>query len=170
MCTWCVHLYICVCWKSLLLCFSDISVADFSRTTCQMTAKSYTHPQEGKSQQENSWLWLPHLCETQQASPSKSLPDWLIKEMLSHFHWFTGISAWALLLLFSRSVVSSFLQPHGLQTASFLCSWDSPGKNTRVGSHALFQGIFPTQGSNPGLLNWQVGSLPLSHQGSLHGH
>jgi len=28
---------------------------------------------------------------------------------------------------------------------------DSPGKNTGVGCHALFQGIFPTQGSNPGL-------------------
>ena len=26
---------------------------------------------------------------------------------------------------------------------------DSPGKNTRVGCHALLQGIFPTQGSNP---------------------
>ena len=28
---------------------------------------------------------------------------------------------------------------------------DSPGKNTRVGCHALLQGIFSTQGSNPGL-------------------
>ena len=28
---------------------------------------------------------------------------------------------------------------------------DSPGKNTGVGSHALLQGIFPTQGLNPGL-------------------
>ena len=27
--------------------------------------------------------------------------------------------------------------------------WDSPGKNSRVGCHALFEGIFPTQGSNP---------------------
>ena len=31
------------------------------------------------------------------------------------------------------------------------CPWDSPGKNTGVGCHALLQGIFPTQGSNPGL-------------------
>ena len=29
---------------------------------------------------------------------------------------------------------------------------DSPGKNTGVGCHALLQGIFPIQGSNPGLL------------------
>jgi hypothetical protein len=28
---------------------------------------------------------------------------------------------------------------------------DFPGKNTGVGSHVLLQGIFPTQGSNPGL-------------------
>ena len=28
---------------------------------------------------------------------------------------------------------------------------DSPGKNTGVGCHALLQGVFPTQGSNPGL-------------------
>ena len=41
---------------------------------------------------------------------------------------------------------------------------DSPGKNTRVSCHALLQGIFPTQGSNLGLLcllHWQVCSLPL---------
>ena len=40
---------------------------------------------------------------------------------------------------------------------------DSPGKNTGVGCHALPQGIFQTQGSNPGLLHlldWQAGSLP----------
>ena len=34
-----------------------------------------------------------------------------------------------------------------------LCPWDSPGKNTGVGCHALLQRIFPTQGSNPGLLH-----------------
>ena len=28
---------------------------------------------------------------------------------------------------------------------------DSPGKNSGVGHHALLQGIFPTQGLNPGL-------------------
>ena len=29
--------------------------------------------------------------------------------------------------------------------------WTSPGRNTGVGSLSLLQGIFPTQGSNPGL-------------------
>ena len=44
--------------------------------------------------------------------------------------------------------------------ASLHCSWDSPGKNTGVGCHALLQGIFPAQGLNPYLLHWQLGSLP----------
>ena len=42
-----------------------------------------------------------------------------------------------------------------------LWAWDSPGKNAGVGYHALLQRIFPTQGSNPLLLHWQVSSLPL---------
>ena len=43
-----------------------------------------------------------------------------------------------------------------------------PGKNTAVGCHAFFQGIFLTQGSNPRLLrllHWQAGSLPLVSPG-----
>ena len=35
-----------------------------------------------------------------------------------------------------------------------LCPWDSPGKNTGVACHFPLQGIFPIQGSNPGLLHW----------------
>ena len=42
---------------------------------------------------------------------------------------------------------------------------DSPGKNTVVGCHALFQGIFPTQGSNPGLHCRRI-LYHLSYQGS----
>ena len=43
---------------------------------------------------------------------------------------------------------------------------DSPGKNTGVGCHVLLQGIFPTQGSNPGLPYWRQIIYHLSHQGS----
>ena len=49
-------------------------------------------------------------------------------------------------------VVSDSLRSHGLEPTSFLCPWDSPGKNTGVGCHALLQGFFPTQGSNLSLL------------------
>ena len=58
------------------------------------------------------------------------------------------------------------LQPQRLQPARLLCPWDFPGKNTQVSCHFLLQGIFPTQGSNPHLLHWQVDSLPLRHPGS----
>ena len=50
------------------------------------------------------------------------------------------------------SVVSSSLRSCGQQPASLLCSQDSPGKNTGVGFHALLQGIFLTQESNPRIL------------------
>ena len=40
-----------------------------------------------------------------------------------------------------------------------------PGKNTGVGCHALFQGIFPTQGLNPGLQHCRWILYHLSHQG-----
>ena len=41
---------------------------------------------------------------------------------------------------------------------------DSPGKNTGVGCHALLQGIFPTQGSNPGLPHCRRILYHMSHQ------
>ena len=44
--------------------------------------------------------------------------------------------------------LSDSLQPHGLYSP-----WNSPGQNTAVGSHSLFQGIFLTQESNQGLLH-----------------
>ena len=50
------------------------------------------------------------------------------------------------------SVMHNSVRPYGLQPARLLCPWDSLGKSTRVGCHALLQGIFLTQGSNPGFL------------------
>ena len=46
------------------------------------------------------------------------------------------------------------------------CPWDSPGKNTAVGCHALLQGIFPTQGSNLGLPHYRRILYHLSYQES----
>ena len=43
---------------------------------------------------------------------------------------------------------------------------DSPGKNTGMDCHALFQGIFPNQGSNPGLPHCRRILYHLSYQGS----
>ena len=52
------------------------------------------------------------------------------------------------------------LRHHGLYSPR-----DSPGQNTGVGSHYLLQGIFPTQGLNPGLHNYRRNLYSLSHQG-----
>ena len=45
---------------------------------------------------------------------------------------------------------------------------DSPGRNTRAVCHSLLQGIFPTQGSNPGLPHCGQMLYHLSHQGYHH--
>ena len=42
----------------------------------------------------------------------------------------------------------------------------SPGKNTGEGCHVLLQGIFPTQGSNPGLPHCRQILYHLTYQGS----
>ena len=64
----------------------------------------------------------------------------------------------------SRSVMSDSLRPHGLYPTRLLCPWDFPGNTTGVDCHFLLQGIFPTQGSNPGLLNYRQTLYCLSHQ------
>ena len=61
----------------------------------------------------------------------------------------------------SRSVVSDSLRPHGLYS-----SWTSPDKNTGVGSLSLLQGVFPTQGSYPGLPRCGQILYQVSHKGS----
>ena len=57
--------------------------------------------------------------------------------------------------------MSNFLWPHGLYSP-----WNSPGHNSGVGSLSLLQGIFPTQGSNPGLPHCRWILYQLSHKGS----
>ena len=64
--------------------------------------------------------------------------------------------SWVQLLATPWTVATRLLHP-----------WDFPVKNTGVDCHFLLQGIFTTQGSNPCHLHWQVGFLPLSHEGSV---
>ena len=58
----------------------------------------------------------------------------------------------------SSSVVSDSVT-HGLYSL-----WNSLGQNTGVGSLSFLQGIFPTQGSNPGLLHCRQNLLPAEPQ------
>ena len=64
--------------------------------------------------------------------------------------------------MLSCSVVSDSLQPHGVALPDSSVYGDSPGKNIGVGCHALLQGIFPTQGLNPGLPHCRQTLEPLS--------
>ena len=73
-------------------------------------------------------------------------------------HWPLGMDA--------SSVMFDSVQPHGWTVACQTpLSMDSPGKNTGVDCHSILQGIFPTQGSNPGLLHCRQILCHLSHQG-----
>ena len=58
-------------------------------------------------------------------------------------------------------IMSNSLGPHGLHSPR-----NSPGQNTGVCSLSLLQGIFPTQGLNPGLPNCKQILYQLSYQGS----
>ena len=60
-----------------------------------------------------------------------------------------------------RSVVSDSLRPQGLYSP-----WNSPGQNTGVDSLSLLQGIFPTQGSNSGLLHCRWILYQVSYEGN----
>ena len=77
--------------------------------------------------------------------------------ILGHFHFHIYFESEGE----SCSVVSDSLRPHGLYS-----SQNSPGQNTGVGSLSFLQGIFPTQGSNPGLPHCRLILYQLSHKGS----
>ena len=83
----------------------------------------------------------------------------------------TGVGCHFLLQCMKVKSESEVTQrPHGLQPTRLLRPWDFPGKSTRVGCHCLLQGIFPTQGSNPGLLHCRQTLYCLSHQGGHQGN
>ena len=61
----------------------------------------------------------------------------------------------------SHSAPFDSLGPHGLYSP-----WNSPGQNTVVDSRSLLQGIFLTQGLNPGLPHCRWILYQLNHKGS----
>ena len=69
-------------------------------------------------------------------------------------------------MLVYQSCLSIF-KHHGLQAARLFCSLNTSGKNTEVGWHFLLQEIFPTQGSNWGLLHCRQILYHLNHQNTL---
>ena len=66
----------------------------------------------------------------------------------------------------SLSRVLLFATPWTVACTRLLHPWDFLGKTTGVGCHFLLQGIFLTQGSNPGLPHCRQTLYRLNHQGS----
>ena len=90
---------------------------------------------------------------------------WWTFAQVSLFLFIFGICLLCESVSVSHSVVSDFVTPWTVACRQ-LCLWDSPGKNTGVGSHSFLQGIFLIQGSNPGLRHCRQTLYHLSHQGS----
>ena len=72
---------------------------------------------------------------------------------------------WAVLCLADQSYLT-LRDPMGCSPPGSSIPRYSPGKNTGLGCHALLQGIFPTQGLDPGLSHCRRILYHLSHQGS----
>ena len=95
--------------------------------------------------------------------------------MKNHFEGKSSGEAYCSHLCLSTCVCAASLQlcptvcgPMDCSPPASSCPWDSPGKNTGVGCHAILQGIFPTQRLNPSLsslLHWEGSSLPLAPSG-----
>ena len=86
-------------------------------------------------------------------------------DMTERLNWTDWEQGCAVLCLVSHSC-PTLCDPMDFSPPGFLVYGDSPGKNTGVDCHALLQGIFLTQGSNPGLLHCRWILYRLSHQGS----
>ena len=105
------------------------------------------------------WVVIPF-------SRGSSLPGDQIQVSCIAGRFFTSWATWEPIQVHewvseSGSVVSDSSRPHGLYTP-----WNSPDQNTGVGSLSLLQGIFPTQGSNPGLPHGRWILYQLGHKGN----
>ena len=84
--------------------------------------KNWLFSQTGKNNENTTGNWLCFLCVLCMylfLCLEKTLPHLLSQVVLG------------------CPVVSGSLWPHGLSSTRLLCSWDSPGKNTGVGCHAI---------------------------------
>ena len=107
----------------------------------------------GKNTRVGCHFLLQEIVPNQESNPH------LLHWQASHYHWTT----WGVQFKWSQScsVASNSLQPLGPHSP-----WNSPGQNTGGDSLSLLQGIFPTQGLNPGLSHCRRILYQLSHKGS----
>ena len=100
-----------------------------------------------------------HLLDINQNRERKAAQYFVSKNLLSPF---------LLFLLCAKSLQMSLTlcDPMNCSPPGSSVHGDTPSKNSGVGCHALLQGIFPTQGSSPGLLQHRQILYCLSHQGT----
>ena len=77
-----------------------------------------------------------------------------------------SFSVWYAVLCLVTQLCPTLCNPMAYSPQDSSVHGDSPGKNTGVGYHAFLQGLFPTQGSNPGFSHCRQIIYQLSHQGS----
>ena len=110
-------------------------------------------------------LWLPFECFC--FFPIRNKPSMNNFSCLCVLvHTFKNYSTYLELEFLHRRIWKwKSLSRVGLFVTPWTSPWNSPGQNTGVGSLSLLQGIFPTQGSNPGLLHCGWILYHLSHKG-----
>ena len=100
------------------------------------------------------WLWARPVLAPFQISNLPKLSEPQFPHWSNLYHYRTSLIA------LKVKVKVSQLCP------TLYSPWNSPDQNIGVGSHLLLQGIFPTQGSNSGLLHCGQILYQLSHKGS----
>ena len=93
-----------------------------------------------------------------------------LMESLWKIQRITHVNVSDTVLCLVTQLCSILCDPMDCSPPGFSVQGDSPGKNTRVGSHFLLQWIFPTQAWNPRLLRlllWQADSSPAAQSVSL---
>ena len=128
----------------------------------------FPKPKSGSRQKEQalSRIWFSCSCSIASiysrawyaANAQNTVAEWKAIHVEKKRRLAALRNAMCLSCVLVASVVSNSFPPCELQPARLLCPWDSPGKNTGVGCHSLLQGIFPTQGLNPGSPELQADS------------
>ena len=105
-----------------------------------------------------SWFWP----STQAGTSGSVLPSMILFSKIGCKFTILCRIDW----LLSCSLCSTLCDPMECSPPGSFIRGVFQAKNTRVGYPFFLQGIIPTPGWNPHLLNWQVDSLLLSHQES----
>ena len=131
---------------SFIFIFLSVAQTGYSQFTCPQVCEFFLLPTQICSSPSNEFFFLIMALHF-------STPEHLCGSLKSNFYPIINISVWQYFIscvcaCSVPSVVFNSLWPHGLQPTRLLCPWDSPGKNTGVGCHALRQGIFKPKNQN----------------------